>query len=239
MSQFNNWGCAETGSVSRGLLEVGLSRVLRRVCGPVCYLYEGTAYLPVWSTISQRDIYGPASVVPREGRKGRFALCKTHQNSQRWSFPNICPENVLKRLAIQWPSVVKRRSMLGNVRTHQVRFAVVRHSSVPPSNPKAGPEIGFLEIVIILLQSCWGTGGRAVRIFCCPAYLQTAGGDIGFPSAPSPAKRLSAATFNSWLLKWGSSCSVNLIQAHRCPCPSVSTHTNRSQSEHPLFALLC
>lgn len=47
---------------------------------------------------------------------------------------------------------------------------------------------------VIRLPSCCGTVD-AGRIFCCPAYLQTAGGDIGFPSAPLPAKRLSAATF--------------------------------------------
>lgn len=31
---------------------------------------------------------------------------------------------------------------------------------------------------------------------------------------------------------------MNLIQARRCPCPSVSMHANSPQSEYPHFGLL-
>lgn len=67
-----------------GLLEVRLCRVLRRVCGPVCCFYEGTACLPVWSSISQRDIYGFASAVPCEWCNVR-PLCKKKKiKTIRW-----------------------------------------------------------------------------------------------------------------------------------------------------------
>lgn len=53
----------------------------------------------------------------------------------------------------------------------------------------------FLHVFIIMLPSCCGTVGALVRIFCCPTYLQTAGGDIGFPSAPLSAQPAERSNF--------------------------------------------
>lgn len=68
------------------------------------------------------------------------------------------------------------------------------------------------------------------HVFHCPSsYWQTVGGVLGFYLPPTN-QRSEHSNFNCCLLKWGSSCTLNLSQKHRCLCPSVATLTHDTHS---------
>lgn len=62
-------------------------------------------------------------------------------------------------------------------------------------------------------------------------------GLFGFHQLPPTQNVWAQQLLNFWLLKWGISCSVNLIQACRCLCPSVTRCTNSPQSAQSSFIL--
>lgn len=70
------------------------------------------------------------------------------------------------------------------------------------------------------------------RIFHCRStYWQTAGGVLGSRQPPTN-QRSVRSNFSCCLLKWGSSCTLNLSQDHRCLCPSVTQLTTTHMHIH-------